>query len=102
MFFGKERLEALPLHPILIDQLFMKWGIDLIDPINLNSNAGHKLNLTATDYFTCWIDVALKEANETYVLNFYDDLIYGFGVPSSIISNNALAFMVVHGVNMYS
>lgn len=34
--------------------------------------------------------MALKEANESVVLNFYDDLVTRFGVPESTISDNSL------------
>lgn len=70
--------------------------IDFVGPINPNSNAGHKWILTATNYFTRWMEaVALREANENSVLNFYDELATRFGVPESIISDNALAFFGV-------
>lgn len=36
MFVGKERLVAFPLHPILVEQPFARWGIDFIGPINPN------------------------------------------------------------------
>ena len=94
IFAGKERLSAMPLKPIQVDQPFMKWGLDFVGVINPPSSAGHKWVLTATDYFTKWTEaVALKEANETAVLNFYEDLICRFGVPDSIILDNALAFI---------
>jgi len=84
----------LPLHPIQVEQPFMRWGIDFIGPINPPSSAGHRWILTATDYFTRWTEaVALKESNESVVLNFYCDLVSRFGVPESIISDNALAFV---------
>ncbi|XP_057853707.2 uncharacterized protein LOC131063789 [Cryptomeria japonica] len=37
--------------------------------------------------------MALKEVNETTVLNFYEELITRFGVLESIVSDNALAFV---------
>ncbi|XP_059075365.1 uncharacterized protein LOC131875300 [Cryptomeria japonica] len=69
-------------------------GYGLYGVINPSSNAGHKWILTTTDYLTKWTEaMALKEANETVVLNFYEDLIARFGVPESIISDNGLAFV---------
>jgi transposase InsO family protein len=94
LFAGKERLAALPLHPIIVEQPFMRWGIDFVGPINPSSSAGHKWILTATDYFTRWTEaVALREASENVLLSFYEDLITRFGVPKSLISDNALAFV---------
>ena len=55
---------------------------------------GHKRILTAIDYFTNQIEaIALKEANKAAMLNFYNELVCMLGVPNSIISNNALAFL---------
>lgn len=94
LFAGKERLAALPLQPIKTKQPFVRWGVDFIGPINPPSSVGHKWIITATDYFTRWSEAAaLKDANETAVLNFYDDIIHRFGIPDSIISDNALAFI---------
>ena len=94
LFFGKERLVALPLCPILINQPFLKWGNDFVGPINQNYMDGHKRILTTIDYFTNQIEaIALKEANKAAMLNFHDDLVCMLGVPNSIISNNALSFV---------
>lgn len=85
---------ALPLQPVQIEQPFMKWGLDFIRVINPPSIFGHKWILTTIDYFTKWTEVVpLKEANESAVLNFYQDLVARFGIPDSIISDNALAFV---------
>ncbi|XP_059066329.1 uncharacterized protein LOC131857648 [Cryptomeria japonica] len=94
LFVGKQRLATLPLQPIEFEQCFAKWGLDFIGPINLPSSACHKWILIATDYFKKWTEaVPLKEANETFILNFYQDLVSRFGTPKSIISDNALAFI---------
>lgn len=99
LFAGKQRLVALPLHPIQVEQPFSKWGRDFIGPINPLSSTGHRWILTATDYFTKWNEVvALKDTNETSILNFYQDLVSRFGTLDSIISNNALAFI---GLRIY-
>lgn len=72
----------------------MKWGIDLIGEINPPSSVGHWWIITTMDYFTRWTKaLPLKEANEVVVLNFYEDMVCKFGVPNSIISDNALAFV---------
>lgn len=82
----------MPLQPKQVKQPFLKQGLDFIGVINLPSSLGCKWVLTTTDYFTKWIEVvALREANEIVVLNFYEELVTRFGVPDSIISDNALA-----------
>ena len=45
-------------------------------------------------YFTRWTKaIALRDANEFSVLSFYEDIVTKFGIPESIISDNALAFV---------
>ena len=84
----------MPLQPIQVDQPFIKWGLDFIGPINPPSSAGHRWVLTATDYFTRWTEaIPLKDATEISVLSFYEDMTTRFGIPESIISDNALAFV---------
>ena len=68
--------------------------MDFIGLINAPSNSSHKWVLAATNYFTRWTEaIALKDENESVVLSFYEDLVCRFGVPDSIISDNALAFI---------
>ena len=72
----------------------MKWGLDFIGVINPPSSIGQRWVLTTIDYFTKWTKAAaLKDAYESVVLNFYEDLVCRFGVLDSIISDNALAFV---------
>lgn len=42
LFLGKQRLAALPLHPIQVDQLFSQWGLHFIVPISPPSSSSHK------------------------------------------------------------
>ena len=56
--------------------------------------------LTTIDYFTWWTEATtLKEGNESSVLSFYEDIITRFGVPDSIILDNALAFVGLRVTN---
>ena len=72
----------------------MKWGLEFIGAINPPSSLGHRWVLIATYYFTKWTEVvALKDANKSVVLNFYEDLVCIFGVLDSMILDNALAFV---------
>jgi len=50
--------------------------------------------LTATDYFTKWTEVvALKEANESSIIDFYEGIVTRFCIPATIVLDNTLAFM---------
>lgn len=56
LFSEKPHLVALPLRPMVVDEPFKQWGIDFIGPINPHSSACHIYILTATDYFTKWVE----------------------------------------------
>ncbi|XP_059076512.1 uncharacterized protein LOC131875838 [Cryptomeria japonica] len=63
-FVGKPKLAALPLKPVIVEEPFRQWGIDFIGVINPSSSAGHSYVLTATDYFTKWVEaIPAKNAN---------------------------------------
>ncbi|GLJ07070.1 hypothetical protein SUGI_0057080 [Cryptomeria japonica] len=42
VFAGKQKIAALPLQPVQIEQPFMKWGLDFIRVINPPSSSRHK------------------------------------------------------------
>jgi hypothetical protein len=56
MFAGKKKLHPLPLRPIKVETPFQQWGLDFIGEINPNSSGKHKWILTATYYFTKWVE----------------------------------------------
>ena len=94
---GKERLAALPLHPIQVDQPFTQWDLDFTGPINPPSSIGHKWILATIDYFIRWIEaIDLKDATENLVVEFLDGIVTRFGAPSTIISDNAKYFVGRH------
>jgi len=57
VFQGKRKLLPLPLKPVEVNAPFQQWGLDFIREIHPTSSAQHKWILTATDYFTKWIEV---------------------------------------------
>eukprot|EP00253_Pinus_taeda_P010173 PITA_10173 len=56
IFEGKQKLQPLPLKPIEVSAPFQQWGLDFIDEIHPASSGQHRWILTATDYFTKWIE----------------------------------------------
>jgi ribonuclease HI len=83
-----------PLHPTNMSWPFEMWGMDVVGPINPPSSKGHKFILAATDYFSKWAEaVPLKEVKAENVEDFIrTNLIYRFGVPARIISDNGPSF----------
>jgi hypothetical protein len=87
-------LPPVPLHPTVTSWSFDAWGIDVIGAIEPPSSRGHHFILAATDYFSKWVEVIpLREVKSDNVINFLErHIIYRFGIPRRITSDNAKAF----------
>ena len=46
---GRERRLAFPLHPVIVENPFEQWGLDVVGEINLNSSKLNKYILTGTN-----------------------------------------------------
>ena len=93
-FEGKRKLLPLPLKPISTEKPFQQWGLDFIGEIHPSSSGQHKWILTATDYFTKWIEaIPCRQANDTIIIQFLEcNILSRFGCPEKIITDNAAAF----------
>ena len=91
---GRQAKAAGPLNPVMITEPFKQWGIDIIGEIKPNSSLQHKYILTATDYFTRWVEeIPLRKVNEDVVMDFLQDhFMTRFGVLISLVFNNATYF----------
>jgi hypothetical protein len=56
LFTGKQGLAALPLQLIVIEAPFQQWGLNFIGQFKEKSSNGYTWILTATDYFTKWVE----------------------------------------------
>eukprot|EP00253_Pinus_taeda_P011476 PITA_11476 len=94
IFEGKIKLLPLPLKPISTEKPFQQWGLDFIREIHSSSSGQHKWILTATDYFTKWIEaISCREANDSTIIQFLEsNILSRFGSPEKIITHNASAF----------
>jgi ribonuclease HI len=83
-----------PLHPTVAAWPFNMWGTDIVGPIDPPTSRGHRFILAATDYFTKWAEtVPLKEVKASDVVKFFKThILYRFGTPQRIISDNGTAF----------
>ena len=81
-------------HPSILSWPFHTWGLDVIGPFKPSSSRGHIFILATTDYFSKWAEaIPLKEVRAKQVADFIKTyLIYRYGVPYKIISDNALYF----------
>ena len=91
---GRQAKAARPLQLFLIFEPFKQQGIDIIREINPNSSLQHKYILTATHYFTRWVEaIPLRKVNEDVVMDFLQDhIMTRFGVPISLVFDNATYF----------
>jgi transposase InsO family protein len=94
IFNGRRKLQPLSLKPISVKASFMQWGLDFIGEIHLPSSTQHRWILTATDYFTKWIEAILtKQTTDTVIVQFLEtNILSRFGCPIKIITNNATTF----------
>ncbi|XP_070014169.1 uncharacterized protein [Nicotiana sylvestris] len=67
-------------------------GMDVIGLIEPTTSNGHRFILVAIDYFTKWVEaLAYKVVTKKVVADFVRDrIVCRFGVPESIITNNAV------------
>ncbi|XP_019231354.1 PREDICTED: uncharacterized protein K02A2.6-like [Nicotiana attenuata] len=65
--------------------------MDVIGTIELKASNGHRFSLVATDYFTKWVEaVNFKAVTKETVVDFvYSNIICCFGIPKTIITDNA-------------
>nr|XP_009780399.1 PREDICTED: uncharacterized protein K02A2.6-like [Nicotiana sylvestris] len=65
--------------------------MDIIVPIERKASNGHRFILVAIDYFTKWVEaITLKAVTKKAVVNFvYSNIICCFGIPKTIITDNA-------------
>eukprot|EP00253_Pinus_taeda_P022399 PITA_22399 len=91
---GRQRKPAFPLQLVNIEQPFEQWGLDIIGEITPHSSKQHKYILTATDYFTKWVEaIPLKTTNFEAIIEFIDQfIITKFGVPNALVFDNASYF----------
>jgi hypothetical protein len=93
IFSGKQQLKSLPLQPIVVSGPFQQWGLDFIGEIHPASSGQHRWILTATDFFTKWIEsIPTRSASHKVIIGFLEDLITRFSYPSKIVTDNATAF----------
>jgi transposase InsO family protein len=68
-------------------------GLDFIGEIHPPSSGQHRWILTATDFFTKWIEaIPTRSASHKVIIIFFEDLITRFGCPNKIVTDNAATF----------
>jgi hypothetical protein len=94
LFSGKQNILTLPLVPVKIEASFQQWVLDFIGEIHPHSSAQHKWILTATDYFTKWVEaISTWNTKDIVVIIFLEEnFLSRFGYPWKIVTDNAQDF----------
>jgi hypothetical protein len=73
---------------------FSTWGLDLVGTLK-KAKGGFTHIFVAVDKFTKWIEVKpVASITATKALEFIKEIMYGFGVPNNIITDNGTQFTV--------
>jgi hypothetical protein len=98
---ASQRFKNIQLAPTGVMKSIMKpwpfrgWGLDFISEIHPGSSKGHRFILVAMDYFTKWTEaVPLRNMADQEVISFLqEDIIYRFGVPQTLTTDQGPSFM---------
>jgi transposase InsO family protein len=72
---------------------FQQWGLDFIGEIHPASSGQHRWILTATDYFTKWIEaIPTRNTSHKVIIGFLEDIIVRFDCPTRIVTDNTASF----------
>jgi hypothetical protein len=94
-FLESNKLKSFPLKPVVVSGPFQQWGLDFIGEIHPTSSGQHWWILTATDYFTKWIEaIPTRSASHKVIISFLEDIMSRFGCPSKIVTDNVASFKV--------
>jgi transposase InsO family protein len=72
---------------------FQQWGLDFIREIHPASSGQHRWILTATYYFTRWIEtIPTRNASHKVIIGFLEDIMARFGCSNRINIDNDASF----------
>jgi transposase InsO family protein len=88
----KSNLPTHVLQTIPITWPFAVWGLDIIGPLR-KAPGGYTHLLVAIDKFSKWVEVRpITNLRAEQAVTFFTDIVYRFGVPNSIITDNGSQF----------
>ena len=89
-FVNMQHVPRELLTSISSPQPFSTWGINIVDPLLRQV----KFSLLAINYLTKWVEAKpLATITEDKIQNFvWKNIVYRFGIPRTIISNNGRQF----------
>jgi hypothetical protein len=92
-FASKPHSPAAELTPIPLSWPFAQWGLDMVGKLHKSWPGGHVYLLVAVDKFTKWIEACpVTSADPSSAVNFNKSIVFRFGVPHSIVTDNGTNF----------
>jgi transposase InsO family protein len=92
-FATKPHAPASELCTIPVAWPFVQWGLDQVGPLPKSSQGSHTYLLVVVDKFSKWIKaVPVTNQEATTIVKFVESIIYRYGVPNSIITDNSTNF----------
>src|SRR3954463_979028 len=92
-FFSRPHAPASELKTIPLSWPFATWGLDMVGPLKKSSKGGRTHLLVAVNKFTKWIEeVPITSSTVLTTVNFIKSIIFRFGVPHNIITDNGTNF----------
>jgi ribonuclease HI len=92
-FYAREtNLPAHALQTIPVTWPFAMWGLDIVGTLR-KAHEGYTHLLVAVDMFSKWVEVRpITNLRVEQAVTFSTNIIYQFGVPNSIITDNGSQF----------
>jgi transposase InsO family protein len=88
----KSNLPAHVLQTIPVTWPFVVWGLDIVGPLR-KAPEGYTHLVVAIDKFSKWVEVRpITNLRAEQAVTFFTDIVYRFGVPNSIITDNGSQF----------
>jgi len=88
------------MKPIVVYGPFQQWGLDFIRKIYPSSSGQHRWIMTATNYFTKWIEsIPTRNSTHKVIIGFLEDILSRFGFPKKIFTDNETSFKFDPQVN---
>jgi hypothetical protein len=92
-FASRPHASAAELQPIPLSWPFAQWGLDMVGKLHKSWPGGHVYTLVAVEKFTKWVEVApVTTQDSTTTINFIKSIVFRFGVPHNIITDNGTNF----------
>jgi ribonuclease HI len=92
-FPSRPHTPAAELQPIPLSWPFAQWGLDMVGKLHKSWPGGHVYMMVAVDKFTKWVEAApVTTQDSKAAINFIKSIVFRFGVPHSIITDNGTNF----------